>query len=165
MEVEPKSVALAIKSFPNGLAGGPDRLRLQHLKDLLQVSEDDDCTLLQALASFCAVVMEGRVPEAVCPFFFGASLVALEKKSGGVHPIAVGCTLRRLVAKVTSQIVVEEMAELLSPRQLGYGVRGGANTVKNEEFKYPLNWGSSFPECPSQYDSVEIIILSISPFL
>ena len=36
----------------------------------------------------------------VRPFFFGAFMVALEKKSGGVHPIAVGCTLRRLVAKV-----------------------------------------------------------------
>ena len=52
------------------------------------------------------------------------TLVALEKKSGGVRPIAVGCTLRRLVAKVACLSVVDEMAELLSPTQLGYGVKG-----------------------------------------
>ena len=33
-------------------------------------------------------------------------------------PIAVGCTLRRLVAKIVSQVVVKDMAALLSPRQL-----------------------------------------------
>ena len=64
------------------------------------------------------------MPEEIRPVFFGAILVALEKKSGGVRPITVGCTLRRLVAKVACFSVVDEMAELLSPRQLGYGVRG-----------------------------------------
>ena len=39
------------------------------------------------------------MPAIVRPFSFGAALVALEK-SGGVHPIAVGCTLRRIVAKI-----------------------------------------------------------------
>ena len=72
--------------------------------------------------------MEGRVPETVRPFFFGATLVALEKPGGGVRPIAVGCTLRRLVAKIAGQLVVDEMAELLSPRQLGYGVRVGCRS-------------------------------------
>ena len=65
------------------------------------------------------------MPDAVHPLFFGASLVALEKMSGGVRPIAVGCSLRRLIAKIAGQLVIEDMAALLSPRQLGYGVRGG----------------------------------------
>ena len=60
------------------------------------------------------------------PFFFGASLTALNKKGGGVRPIAVGYTLRRLVAKLAGRMVVGEMANLLAPRQLGYGVLGGA---------------------------------------
>ena len=33
------------------------------------------------------------------PFFFGATLTTLNKKDGGVRPIAVGCSLRRLAAK------------------------------------------------------------------
>ena len=65
------------------------------------------------------------MPDAVRPLFFGASLVALEKTSVGVRPIAVGCSLRRLIAKIAGQLVIEDMAALLSPRQLGYGVRGG----------------------------------------
>ena len=55
------------------------------------------------------------------PFFFGASLVALNKKDGDTHPIAVGCTLRRLVAKCAGSKVMKEMGELLFPKQLGYG--------------------------------------------
>ena len=62
--------------------------------------------------------------------------VALEKPGGGVRPIAVGCTLRRLVAKIAGQLVVDEMAELLSPRQLGYGVRGGAEAAVHACRKY-----------------------------
>ena len=123
------SVARAIRSFPCGSAGGPDCLRPQHLKDILQSARDDDSPFLQTLASFCALVLEGRVPDVVRPFFFGATLVALEKQSGGVRPIAVGCTLRRLVAKIAGLSVVDSMAELLSPRQLGYGVRGGAEAA------------------------------------
>ena len=73
-------------------------LRPQHLKDLLQVSGDGDSPFLQSLASFCALVLEGRVPVD-----FGTTLVALEKRSGGVRPIAVGCTLRRLVDKIACQ--------------------------------------------------------------
>ena len=34
---------------------------------------------------------------------------------GGVRPIAVGCSLRRLVAKVAGFMVVEDMAALLAP--------------------------------------------------
>ena len=78
---------------------------------------------------FCTLLLQGKVPDEVRPFFFGASLVALRKKAGGVRPIAVGCTLRRLVAKVASGMVRDLMAHLLSPRQLGYGVRGGAEAA------------------------------------
>ena len=74
-------------------------------------------------------MLRGDVPQEVRPFFFGASLVALKKKCGGVRPIAVGCTLCRLVAKIASKCVVDDMAELLAPIQLGYGVRGGSEVA------------------------------------
>ena len=67
--------------------------------------------------------MEGKTPTSIQPFFFGANLTALQKKQGGVRPIAVGCTLRRLAAKVASSKVVGRMGELLTPQQLRYGVR------------------------------------------
>ena len=119
MVVYEADVIRAVKSFPNGSAGGPDRLRPQHLKDMLQCSRGEGSPFVSTLAAFCSLVLGGGLPEAVRPFFFGASLVALEKKSGGVRPIAVGCTLRRLVGKLAGNMVMEDMARLLSPRQLG----------------------------------------------
>ena len=69
IQVDPVSVVRAIRSFPSGSAGGSDCLRPQHLKDLLQTAGDEDSRFLQSLASFCALVMEGRVPAIVRPSF------------------------------------------------------------------------------------------------
>ena len=44
------------------------------------------------------------------------NFTALQKKDGGVRPIAVGCTLRRLVAKLAGRKIMDEMGELLAPR-------------------------------------------------
>ena len=46
-----------------------------------------------------------------------------------MRPIAVGCTLRRLAAKVASNKALEDTATLLAPHQLGYGVKGGAEAA------------------------------------
>ncbi len=46
-----------------------------------------------------------------------------------MRSIAEGCTLRRLVAKIASRKVSREMSELLAHRQLGFGVRGGAEAA------------------------------------
>ena len=69
-------------------------------------------TLLSALSSFIGLVLAGKTPPSIHPFFFGTNLIPLQKKDGGVRPIAVGCTLRRLAAKVASSKVQEEMATL-----------------------------------------------------
>jgi hypothetical protein len=50
--------------------------------------------------AFSILVLDGRN--------HGASLVALEKKSSGVRPIAVGCTLRCLVAKTQNRVFMTE---------------------------------------------------------
>ena len=73
-----------IRSFPVGSAGGPDGLRPQHLKDLIgPSSEGGGHALLSALASFLSLVLSGRTPLSIRPYFFGANLCALEKKDGG----------------------------------------------------------------------------------
>ena len=89
MQGEPSAITRAICSFPNASGGGPDCFRLQLLKDLMQATGDGYSALLQSLANFSALVMEGREPEAVRPFFSGATLVVLQKPSGeggGVRP-------------------------------------------------------------------------------
>ena len=52
-------------------------------------------------------------------------------------------TLRRLAAKVASDKVMTEMASLLSPRQLGYGVSKGAEAAVHAARFYLKNIGSN----------------------
>ena len=125
-----EAVATAIRSFPNGSAGGPDGLSPQHLKDMIGASaQGGGPALLRALTSLIDVILQGKTPRAVRPFFFGASLVAFEKRDGGVRPIAVGCTIRRLAAKTVVSHIMETMGALLVPRQLGYGTPQGAEAA------------------------------------
>ncbi|KAL5468951.1 hypothetical protein EMCRGX_G030112 [Ephydatia muelleri] len=144
MPVTSNEVVKAIQSFPCGSAGGPDGLRPQHLKDMISASANSGGeALIEALSSFISLILSGQTPIAIRPYFFGASLIALEKKGGGIGPIAVGCTLRRLAAKVASDKVMFEMASLLSPRQLGYGVSKGAEAAVHAARFYLKNIGSN----------------------
>ena len=88
-------------------------------------SDFDYSPFLSALVAFSSLILEGHTPPSVRNFFFGAHLIALGKRDGGVRPTAVGSTLRRLVAKIACGRVVEDMSCLFSPHQLGFGVRGG----------------------------------------
>ena len=124
-----REVSQAIRSFPRGSAGGPDSLRPQHLVDMTSRSAGAGGELLlRALTTFTNFVLTGEVHVEIRPFLFGASLTALDKKDGGVWPIAVGCTLRWLVAKTASMAVIHRMGSLLSPLQLGYGTPLGGST-------------------------------------
>ena len=69
------------------------------------------------------------MPEGVRPHFFGGTLHAFNKSCGGIRPIAVGLTLRRLVAKAACAKAVVKCGPILAPRQMGVGVKGGAEAV------------------------------------
>ena len=131
-------VKASIMSFPCGSAGGPDGLRPQHLKDMLSRT-DDTGPLLSSITTFVNLLLSGKVPNIVRPFLFGGSITALNKKGGGVRPIAVGCTWRRLAAKVCCRSVSERASRLLSPRQLGFGVKGGAEAAAHAARQYVEN--------------------------
>ena len=135
-----EAVAKAILSFPNGSAGGPDGLSPQHLKDLISASaEKGGRDLLWALTSFVNLVLSGKTPPPVRPTFFGASLIALRKKDGGIRPIAVGHTLRRLAAKCIGSTVQQSMGAYLAPLQLGYGTPSGAEAAAHAARLYLQN--------------------------
>ena len=130
MTVSEGDLMQAIPSFPKSLAGGPDGLRPQHLQDMVGASAGArGAMLLQSPTTFTNLVLAGDIPVETRPFLFGASLTALNKKNGGVRPIAVGCTHCRLVAKVASRSVMERMEQYLAPLQLGYGTPLGAEAA------------------------------------
>jgi len=123
-------VRSAIRSFSRGSAAGPDGIRPQHLVDLTCASaEHGGRELLHALTDFVNHVIQGDIPQSVRPIFFGANLTPLRKKDGGIRPIAVGQSLRRLVAKCVSSRVSKSLGAELSPQQLGCGIPFGCEAA------------------------------------
>ena len=119
----------AIQSFPQGSAGGRDGLRPQHLKDM--AAGDTGMAFLASMTEFVNFLLMGNSPTFIRPLLFGANLLALNKKGGGLRPIAVGSVIRRLSAKVASRKVTSKCAAILGPRQLGFGIPRGSEIAVN----------------------------------
>jgi len=84
----------AVRSFPNGSAGGIDGLRPQHLKDLTCAAAGEvTARLLERLTAVAYLMLGGNFPLEVCEILYGACLTALRMKDGGIRPIAVGNTI------------------------------------------------------------------------
>lgn len=115
-----------ILSFPNGSAGGIDGFKPQYLKDVISLSASEaGDRVLTAITDLCNFMLAGKVTQDVCPFIYGASLFALNKKNGGIRPIAVGNTFRRLTAKLACHYAKNQVMAYLSPTQLGVGIPRG----------------------------------------
>ena len=86
------------------------------------------------LTSFANLLLAGRLPKVMTPFFCGAKLFGAKKKSGRLCPIVVGDVFCRLTSKCAVLEVSKQAAELLAPLQLGVGIKGGcgapADTVR-----------------------------------
>lgn len=130
LQVSSQLVQEMIKAFPAGSGAGPSGLRPQHLKDSIShLSNEAGQRLLVSLTSLVNLILRGEVPRVVQPLLFGANLLSLEKKCGGVRPIAVGESIRRLAAKCASRIATQKLSDILSPIQLGTGTRYGAEAA------------------------------------
>src|SRR6218665_3058935 len=127
LQISERSIVNAISSFPPGSAAGPDGVTPQHLKDLISVGAD--CSLIRQLSELVNLMLEGSLPVEVNEIICGANLIALKKRDGGIRPIAVGYTLRRLAAKCANTHAVAKLSTLLAPIQLGVGVPGGAEAA------------------------------------
>jgi len=118
----------SIRSFPAGSSGGPDGVRPQHILDLVNCRESGPA-LLTSLTAFVNVLLEGRCSPEVSPILFGGLLMALEKKSGGIRPIAIGYTWRRIAAKCANSYAIAILSSYLQPTQLGVGTPGGCEAA------------------------------------
>lgn len=123
-----EDILSAIRSFPTGSSGGPDGIRPQHLRDLVSSRESGN-PLISSLTAFVNILMDGKCPSTVAPIFFGGRLIALQKKSGGIRPIAIGYTLRRLAAKCANRHAITLLGDSLLPLQLGVGASGGCEAA------------------------------------
>ena len=88
------------------------------------------------LTQFTNMCLSGRVPGVIQPVFCGASLFALCKKDGGIRPIAVGNTLRRLIAKAACRAVSSKITAQFLPVQIGFGVQRATEAAAHAARRY-----------------------------
>ena len=69
------------------------------------------------------------VTQDVMSVLFGGNLTALQKKAGGIRPIAVGYTWRRIAAKCANAYDITKLADYFAPIQLGVGVSGSCEAT------------------------------------
>ena len=139
--VDESDVHKALRSFPAGSSGGVDGLRPQHFVDLV-ANVESGASLLTALTAFVNIILAGKCHPDIVPVFFGGRLLALDKKCGGIRPIVVGSTLRRLSAKCAASYSSAKLVSFLGPRQLGVGIAGGCEAAVHAARRF-LNSSSS----------------------
>ena len=96
--------------------------------DLLNCKEKGP-DLLEAVTGLLNLLLDGRCPATVAPVLFGGNLIGLDKKDGGIRPIAIGYVWRRLAAKCANSYAITRLASRFSPTQLGVGVKGGCEAA------------------------------------
>ena len=88
-----------------------------------------DDSLQQAFVDFLNLMLAGAFDQEVSSIIF----------DGGVRPICVGYTLRRLAAKCANSHVINRRSQVLQPQQLGVGVSGGAEAAVHAARKLVSN--------------------------
>ena len=134
----------ALRSFKKGAGGGPDGFLPQHLLDMCGDTLGEPASkLLDTLVSFMnLIVFPGKVPNIVRETFYGANLIALSKEDGGIRPIAVGFTLRRLAKKIVMFGNADFRKAEFQPCQLGVGTPKGAESAIHALRAYLVNLAS-----------------------
>jgi len=86
-------------------------------------------------------MVAGLAPRELAPFIAGAPLMALVKVGGGLRPIAIGETIRRLVSKCCCEATTEDAKIIFGPLQVGVATKGGAEASVHAARKLAKEFG------------------------
>ena len=110
----------AIMSFPNGSAAGPDK----KIPQIVSKSNGSaEINFLKSLVKLINLSENRKKPEPLRPLFFGAKLNALTKIDGGLRPIAISNTLRRIGCKCAGSKALFERKFFFGNVQVGCGTK------------------------------------------
>ena len=115
-------------SFPNGSAAGPDKIVPQIYKDLVRSSNGSaGLNFLKSVSKLINLIGDGKIPEPLRSFFFGAKLIALIEIDGVLRPIAIGNTLRVIASNgAGSKALSERQNFFFGNAHVGCGTKRGA---------------------------------------
>ena len=129
LQVSESEILKAIRSFPAGSAASPDRFSHRHLLYLVN-SKETGPHVLTTLTSFANTFSQAVALHRSFLLFSAATyLLALEKRSGVICPIAVGYILPRLTAKYVNSFVTIKLVDFFIPTQLRAGIPGGCRAA------------------------------------
>ena len=131
-----------IESFPQGSAAGASGFRPQFLQDMLacpnaQIGKE----ALKTLTLLTSHLSSGKGPRSLAPYIAGAPLMALNKPGGGLRPIAIGETIRRLVSKCGCWLAEAIAQDLFGSLQVGVATKGGGEAVIHAVRKLAKKYG------------------------
>ena len=113
-----------LKSAPRGASPGPGGCTCEHLQALL-----DDTDTMELLFVAITSLARGKVPAEISEALMGARLTALTKPGGGVRGIAMGSSLRRLVARILARQFMGAFEKECAPYQYALSTRAGTDCV------------------------------------
>lgn len=69
------------------------------------------------------------IPSRLKPYFFGAKLIAVKKKNGGIRPIAIGTIFHKLISSSIMRHIKHCLPGFFAPVQFGVGFPGGTENI------------------------------------
>ena len=119
--------SMVLDDFNAGVAPGPDGLRAEHIRQLIEQKNCDRRShFTKSLALYLNSVLVGKLSPIESAIFASARLIALQKDDkGGIRPIAIGSHLRRLATKfaVRKVMLATKDTPTFLPEQVGIGVK------------------------------------------
>src|SRR4051794_26020724 len=77
------------------------------------------------LAQLLADIIDGRLPEEAKQYLLSSHLIPLPKDDNRIRPISIGEIFYRVAAYIAIDSISEVIGTVLSPIQLGVGIKGG----------------------------------------
>ena len=148
-----KEVMFILDSFPVASGAGPSKLSPDHPREALRgITLMKQEYLIKAITDTVNILAAGKVIHNIAQYFCGANLFPLKNKDGGIRPISVGETLRRLVSKYLNTSVKKEAEMSFFPTQLGVGVKGGCEIIVHSVISLIDIYFSSTDKCVLKTD-------------
>jgi len=103
---------------------------LNIIKQLIK-EEGDEFPLSKALTLFLEDIANGTIPKRIIDILSISVLIPLEKRGGGVRPIAMGDVFRKLAGKQILQVESRSLCRIFGNIQLGVGAKLGIERIVN----------------------------------
>ena len=103
------------------------RLRADIIKQINSEAVSAICKLCKRIA-----INHQFIPEHLRPYFFGARLIPIAKKDGGIRPTAIGTTFHKIISSAIMCNLKRSSMEHSPPVQFGVGMPGGAENIVHD---------------------------------